>query len=566
MASQADTLITRFTMDDSGYQAGAKRVAASTHQLADAMAAAGGTGGAGGLASTLKLAAAELDSAIPILAEVVSVFKSLAIATAGTGGALVGFGGYAMAVAADIQSLELALRQYAGSNEEAERTLRRLIEVAKLPGLGVPEAIRASVRLQAVGFDARLAERAILAFGNALAASGGGKEELDGVILALSQIASKGQLSAEEINQMAERVPQIRQALKDAFGTASTEQIQKMGISAQDAIMRIIAEMEKLDKVSGGWRNSFANVGDVWTRAVAQVGSVLNTILVPALDTVTAFIDNMADGGVFGRITSELVDAVTGMTAFTSAMKIAADIGDSTGLRAITDVFRFVSDANGLGDGLVRVVSLIVAMVSHIPEVVKAVVLIVNAEMESIRGLANGIIAAINNVLDTLRNGFDIRIFGINIGKFGGNTAVSKLPMIKGNGAPDLSPLNTPLQGIAGEAQALYEKYRQSKGSSLAGDTSLGGFRSAEGSAIAAIEKNTRETAESTRRLADLKASVFGGSELGAYGVSAREMGQIRKGGGGSSDPKGKIEQAVSLIYEAATIQMQGVLRHTARG
>jgi tape measure domain-containing protein len=127
------------------------------------------------------------------------------------------------------------LAAYAKNAQELQAQLARLQEIAKLPGLGLPEVRAGVLQLEAAGLNAQTAERALMAFGNALALVGKGKSELDGVILALGQIASKGSISAEEINQIAERVPQIRQVLVSAFGTASTEAIQKMGITADEA-------------------------------------------------------------------------------------------------------------------------------------------------------------------------------------------------------------------------------------------------------------------------------------------------------------------------------------------
>ncbi len=565
MANVVDTLITRFQMDDSGYVRGSQRVTQSTRQMVDVMGtASGSTGGISGFTSAIKLAVSELDSSVPVLGEVLSVIKFLGIAAVGAGVAIAGFSAYAMDAAADMQALELAVRQYAGSNEEAERTLRRLVDVAKLPGLGLPEAIKASTRLQAVGFDARLAERAILGFGNALAAAGGGKEELDGVILALTQIASKGVISAEEINQMAERVPQIRKILLDAFGTASTEAIQKMGITSQEAILKIIAGVEKLEKVTGGWKNSFANVGDVWTRVISGIGAVLNTVLVPALNQVTVFVENMVDGGFFTRLAEDFVQSASSVTFLADALRMVSDIGSSAGISALTDVFKFITDADSLGDGLVRVVSVIAAVVMNLPGVIGAVVQIINSQMKQIRAFVNGIIDALNMVLGQIAKGVKVKWpFGLPLGQVGGGGSFTAIGKVGEGGGVDMSPMNAPLNGIAAQADAIYEKYKKGRPSSIDGDTSKGGFRpgyEAPGSPIKDIEENTRRTAvASEKALQRFESAVFGGSELGKMGVTAREVGSIRKGspGGGGSGLEAQIRAGVDMIIE-------GVLAHSA--
>ncbi len=162
-------------------------------------------------------------------------------------------------------SLERGLTAVMGSSSLAQAELIKLREVAKLPGLGLQEAIQGSINLQATGLSAEVARDSLMAFGNALATVGKGKAELDGVVVALSQIQSKGKVSAEEINQIAERVPQIRKVMQDAFGTADTEVLQKMGLSTEEFIGKVTTELQKLPLVAGGFQLSVENMTDSWT-------------------------------------------------------------------------------------------------------------------------------------------------------------------------------------------------------------------------------------------------------------------------------------------------------------
>lgn len=154
------------------------------------------------------------------------------------------------------------LKTLEGTAEATTARIELLRKVAQVPGLGFEEAVQADIRLRAVGISAEDSEAALRAFGNALATVGGGKDDLDGVILGLSQIAAKGKISAEEINQIAERVPQVRAAMQAAFGTADTEALQKSGTGAVEFIQKLTAELGKLPKVSGGARNDLDNMGD----------------------------------------------------------------------------------------------------------------------------------------------------------------------------------------------------------------------------------------------------------------------------------------------------------------
>ena len=205
----------------------------------------------------------------------------------------------AVSAAADLDRLKRGLTAVMGSTGEATAELSRLEGVAKLPGLGFREAIRGSIRLQAAFGDmegkADLARDALMAFGNAIATVGGGKAELDRVTIALSQIAAKGKVSAEEILQLQEALPQIRQAMKDAFGTASTEELQKMGITAEDFIRRITAAFQELEPVTGGAANTFENFTDALFRARAAVGDKLLPVITPMIEGLAEMLESVSD-------------------------------------------------------------------------------------------------------------------------------------------------------------------------------------------------------------------------------------------------------------------------------
>ena len=203
--------------------------------------------------------------------------------------------GVQAAMAYDSQVRGLAA--YAKNAQELQAQLARLQEIAKLPGLGLTEVRAGVLNLEAAGLNAQTAERALMAFGNALALVGKGKSELDGVILALGQIASKGSISAEEINQIAERVPQIQQVLVSAFGTASTEAIQKMGLSADVAIGKIIAGLEQLPKATTSALTTFENLQDALEQAFLPIGRGILDIFSSAEGGTMRLIDMIANIG-----------------------------------------------------------------------------------------------------------------------------------------------------------------------------------------------------------------------------------------------------------------------------
>jgi tape measure domain-containing protein len=477
MASKVEELITRFKVDDK-YSAAVTKITAKTRDLQSALGP--GTGVSfDGLVSGLKLAISELDSATPIIQEVVAIIKSLAIAAGAAGVALFGLGLFAMHSAADMEALRLGLKAYAETQAEFEKNLRRLKEVARLPGLGFEEAIQGSTRLQAAGFNARLAERAMLGFGNALAAVGGGKEELDGVILALTQIATKSTVSAEEINQIAERVPQIRRLMLEAFGTANTESLAKMGIGSQEFILKIIDALENLTKTTGGAKTTFENFGDTFKRIVAQVGDVLNKVFLPPLERIVSFFDYLEEIQVFKGITE-------GMTSFLGDLKV-------------------------FEDAIINISAIIVAGLEQIPKFIDLITRTLQRNIAQIMKFVDQIIDLINSVIQSyveFTRGKFARFLGIK------PASAARIEKPKFTLGPDLQGDWMDFVGsLGGRAKELVEGFKNWKPSNeVANDKSKGGFTFSADDNLSQIAKATRETALNTSSMRELTDMILGGS------------------------------------------------------
>ena len=204
---------------------------------------------------------------------------------------LAGFGTIAVKAAADMDALRRGLIAVAGSAEEADRQLKRLVETAKLPGLGFKEVVQTAIQLQAVGFAFRDAVRIIEALGNALAMVGRGREDLNEVIRQLGQLESRGKVTADNLKPILERVPQAARIIKEAFGTIDTEALQKMGITSREFINTLVSELEKLPRVTGGIKNELENMRDAIERALARAGDALVPFTEKLLNVATTAID-----------------------------------------------------------------------------------------------------------------------------------------------------------------------------------------------------------------------------------------------------------------------------------
>ena len=226
--------------------------------------------------------------------------SAVGLMTAAIGGIsvakLLELGKVAIDTRADMEALEKGLAAVTKDTGSLTDQMARLKNVAKLPGLGFEEAVKGSVRLQAAGFSAQEAERYLKSFGNAIASVGGGKAELDGVTLALAQMAAKANVSAEEINQLAERLPQIREAMKEAFGTADTELMQKAGLAPKAAIDALSKVLEKAKEVDGGLKNAKENISDAFKAMFNEIGRSGQPVVEGVLNPLADWLERATKG------------------------------------------------------------------------------------------------------------------------------------------------------------------------------------------------------------------------------------------------------------------------------
>jgi len=195
---------------------------------------------------------------------------------------LLGVGAASLKAFADMEKLEKGLTAIMGSSELAKDEIVKLREVAKLPGLGIKEAVQGSVNLQAVGLSAEEAKNTLMGFGTALAATGKGKVELEAIQYQLTQMISKNKLLAEDYKVIQSNLPLMAKGLEAAFGTSNIEKIRDTGISAKEFALRLaegLSILPETQNVTGGLANSFENLSDNIFIALSDFGNTINKSL-----------------------------------------------------------------------------------------------------------------------------------------------------------------------------------------------------------------------------------------------------------------------------------------------
>lgn len=206
----------------------------------------------------------------------------------------------AVRAAGEYESLRLAMQttmQDAGrSISEANAEVEALRKAALAPGLDFEQAVRASIRLQNVGYNAEQARKIVTELANAITMSGGTAEDLDGVTKQFAQMISKGRVLQEDLSIISERMPKIAELSKKAFGSFNAEALRAKGISAQQFVAGITLEMEKLKRVEGGISNSIVNAGSAVKQFLGRIGEEINKAfnLGKKAESFSTFLDNLA--------------------------------------------------------------------------------------------------------------------------------------------------------------------------------------------------------------------------------------------------------------------------------
>lgn len=301
MSIQVDTLNTRYTLDARDYNAKAKQATGSTKALAVAQTQINRTsqsmvrsvGSAGDAFSMLGRAMTVAGVAIAAVAAPLAMLKG------------------PIEAAGKFEALTLSLESVEGSSKKAAIALRDLRDIASGPGLGVEESIRGYTQLRNAGLGGGISRRLIRELGNANARAGGGPEELKNILRQISQAASKPFLQGEELSTLTENGIPAYRIVRDALGTADTEELKRRGVTSVQVLYAITEALEQTERVAGGTRNAFDNLQDSIAQATVSFGAALNQSVGPLATKLGDIINIANKGGVFSDFGRSIADALS---------------------------------------------------------------------------------------------------------------------------------------------------------------------------------------------------------------------------------------------------------------
>ena len=221
--------------------------------------------------------------------------------------------------ASEIAKLNIALKGITKTSDEYKNAQEAISRISNSLNVPIKEATVGFTRLSAsvigAGGNVNDAEIVMRGFTQAIKATGGGAEQVSGAMTALTQIFSKGKISAEEINQIAERLPGAFTAIAKAAGKTGPE-LQKALENGEVGLNELMKTAQDLTDQYGASASKIAN-------STEESGARMTL----ALDKL-----KLAIGQTYQPIGSGFQDSITNVTnlaitAMEGHKKITEDLG-----------------------------------------------------------------------------------------------------------------------------------------------------------------------------------------------------------------------------------------------
>lgn len=238
-----------------------------------------------------------------------------AVAAAGLG-AITTFG---LISAAQLEQVQVSFNALLGSAEEGERVFRQLQEFAAATPFEFAGVADAAKRFLTFNEAIGLADDQLLDFlttvGNIASVTGAGAEGMNRIAFAIGQIASRGRVQLEEINQISEAIPGFSAlgAIAQEFGITTAEAMDKISAGEVDAVAGVNAILAGMAKFPGA------------AGAMEAQAQTLQGVFSTFKDTVS-----IALADAFAPVIPDIKDALTQLTPIVGSAleKLAPLLGD----------------------------------------------------------------------------------------------------------------------------------------------------------------------------------------------------------------------------------------------
>lgn len=196
-----------------------------------------------------------------------------------------------------MQQSQVSFISLMGNSRLAASHIKDLQELTVKFPLDFSSIAMMSQRLQGAGIEAKRIIPLIKDIGNVAAATGDlGSERMEGLAVALSQVASKGRVSAEEMEQLSERGVPAWKLLSEAIGKTIGE-TRKMAEEGEITSDQLFKAFERMSRVN--FAGAMERQAKTFSGAMKQIENVLlitaSTAFKPFMDKISTLATKSAE-------------------------------------------------------------------------------------------------------------------------------------------------------------------------------------------------------------------------------------------------------------------------------
>lgn len=217
----------------------------------------------------------------------------------------------------DMEKSQIALEYFLATPEQAGAFLRDMQDFAADTAFNTNQSIALSRKLMAAQFDPNSVKGVMTILNDASAAAGGTAEQMDRIVLAISQIKTNGKLAGQEMRQLAEAGIPIYKIIEEELGLTG-EQVMNVGdlkIPGEEAVEGILRGLERrykgaadriADTMSGMWQTIVDDSKLLGAEIFAAPYAAMKRFLTIWRDTWDEARELMFEGGL-GRVLEEMI-------------------------------------------------------------------------------------------------------------------------------------------------------------------------------------------------------------------------------------------------------------------
>lgn len=232
--------------------------------------------------------------------------KGLAISGAVLGGVTaVGFGleqltSFGLKSAATMEQVQIQFQSLTGSVAKGQAQFQSLQKFAAATPFEFKDLTTTAARFDSFAASIGKTQDQLIPFittlGNVVSVTGGGAENLDSVSLAFAQIASRGKLTLDNLNQLSNALPGFNGVAAIANATGKTQaqvmdDISSGAISAKDGINELLAGMQQFPGAAGAMEKQGQTLLGVFSTFQDTISQALTNAFQPVIpgikDTLT---------------------------------------------------------------------------------------------------------------------------------------------------------------------------------------------------------------------------------------------------------------------------------------